>query len=72
MHCKGTEKSLQECNHSPKSNCGPHEAAGVICEGMCIGCDIHLDYPNNDGSYTIVTKHKSEKMKMVLTAKAKN
>ena len=29
----GREKYLLDCPHNTNDNCGPHEGAGVICDG---------------------------------------
>ena len=33
VQCEGSEESLFDCLHSPDSNCGANEGAGVICQG---------------------------------------
>jgi hypothetical protein len=30
--CTGSESSIMECFHQTSHNCGPREAAGVVCE----------------------------------------
>ena len=31
VECKGSEGTLESCNHSPTHNCKGNEGAGVIC-----------------------------------------
>ena len=31
--CTGREKYILDCPHNTNDNCGPHEGAGVICDG---------------------------------------
>ena len=34
LKCSGTERSLNDCPHNPRHNCGAHEGAGVRCHDI--------------------------------------
>jgi len=42
VRCNGSEKDIRDCPHKTRSDCGEHEAAGVICSNSSVSIILDL------------------------------